>query len=256
MKLQHIKHFIIISFLALLSFVSCTSLVPEGASQAEVLYKEAQEYVNAKRYLLAQEKLNELRLQYRYSQYAIAAELLNADILYKQGHFSNAALAYITFKEMHPRHDKIAYVVWMVAESFYKQVPSTSDRDLTSAKDAMRYYIELIELYPDSEYRDEAMKKLRECQSMLEEKEKGIADFYFKTKSYDAAIYRYIDILDRFKDNGHLRKYALLKILQSDMALKNFENCVQHIDDYYNDFEVNFRKELLEIKKECQGKLQ
>ena len=85
------------------------------------------------RYLLATEKLNQLKNQYPYSFYATPSELMLADILYKQENYVEAAASYLLFKEFHPKHEKIAYVIYKIAESYYEQIPETYDRDLQPA---------------------------------------------------------------------------------------------------------------------------
>jgi outer membrane protein assembly factor BamD len=174
---------------------SCSSKRPEGITEAEVLYKEALDMMKDGRHILATERLNTLRSQYPYSFYATHAELLQADILYEQENFTEAASAYIVFKDFHPKHQQLNYVIWRIAESFYNQLPGGFDKDLTSGVEATKYYEEIIRLYPSSEFVPEAREKMAVINSLLVQREKYIADFYFRTKVYDAARFRYILIL-------------------------------------------------------------
>jgi outer membrane protein assembly factor BamD len=125
------------SFLKLIILVfivaACSSDKPKGRTEAEVLFKEAEELVEAERFILATEKLNAIKTQHPYSFYATPAELMQADILYEQESYVESAAAYLLFRDFHPRHEKIAYVIFRIAESFYKQIPDTIDRDLESA---------------------------------------------------------------------------------------------------------------------------
>ena len=47
--------------LLLLLVCACSSDKPEGRTQAEVLFKEAEDLIKAERYILATEKLNEIK---------------------------------------------------------------------------------------------------------------------------------------------------------------------------------------------------
>ena len=167
-----------------ISFIlfSCASEKPKGKTEAEVLYKEAKALMEDERYILATEKINMLKNQYPYSYFATPAELLYADILFKQESYVESAAAYLLFRDFHPRHEKIAYVVYKIAESYYLQLPDTDDRDLDPAVQAMKYYSELLQKYSSSPFTKEAKKKVEVCQQRLRNKEKYIADFYFKTK--------------------------------------------------------------------------
>ncbi|MFT6604810.1 MAG: outer membrane protein assembly factor BamD, partial [Bacteriovoracaceae bacterium] len=130
--------FIALFLFASLFLASCSSTRPSGKTEAEVLYKEAQMLVDDGRYLMATEKLNSLRSQFPYSYFATHAELLQADILFDQENFVEAAAAYILFKDFHPRHKKISYVVWRIAESFNNQRPASYDRDLSPLYEAIK----------------------------------------------------------------------------------------------------------------------
>ena len=68
----------------LIVLAGCSSDKPDGRTEAEVLYKEAEELMKSERYILATEKLNTIKTQHPYSFYATPAELLQADILFLQ----------------------------------------------------------------------------------------------------------------------------------------------------------------------------
>ncbi|MEX1099820.1 MAG: outer membrane protein assembly factor BamD, partial [Bacteriovoracaceae bacterium] len=139
-------------FFTLFILVGCATEKPEGKTAAEVLYKEAQNLMDDGRYLLATEKLNQLKNQYPYSFYATPAELLQADILFEQENYVEAAAAYLLFKDFHPKHDKMPYVIFKIAESYFEQIPDTFDRDLQPAFEAIKYFKELVFRFPSSDH--------------------------------------------------------------------------------------------------------
>lgn len=202
------------------------------------------------RYLLATEKLNTIRSQYPYSFFATHAELLQADILFKQESFVEASAAYSIFKDLHPRNEKIDYVIYKLAESYYNQLPSTFDRDLTPANEAIKYYNELLNRYPNSEYVKGSQDKIATCKDLLMKKEKYIADFYFKTEVYDSAKYRYLTILKEFND-PEIKDHAMLRILKSSLNLKEYRDCANYYDVYSNSISEKNAKNLKSIYNEC-----
>lgn len=181
--------------------ISCATKRPEGSTEAEILFKEAKELISKSRYIQATEKLNSLRSQYPYSFYATHAELLQADILFSQENYAEAASAYILFRDFHPKYTELGYVIFRISESFYRQLPSTFDRDLTAGVEAIKYFNELVQNYPNTEYVKDAQSRINQIEEMIEKKEIYIADFYFKTKDYLAAKARYEDILKTLKNN-------------------------------------------------------
>lgn len=243
-------------FLAvILVFVSsCSSDKPKGKTEAEILFKEAEELMKADRFILATEKLNQIKTQHPYSFYATPAELLQADILFMQENYVEAAASYLLFRDFHPRHEKIPYVVFKIAESYYKQIPDTIDRDLEPAIESIKYYEEILQKYADSSYRKTAEKRIREAKRMLREKDQYIADFYFKTKEFGAARYWYLDMLENHKDKKTLN-HARLRTILATAQLKEWEACLDYVEKFYQLVDKEAKKEIKSIKDKCQKKL-
>lgn len=197
---MRILKFLVLSFSLLV--ISCATKRPQGSTEAEILFKEAKDLISKSRYIQATEKLNAIRSQYPYSYYATHAELLQADILFSQENYAEAASAYILFRDFHPKYTELGYVIFRISESFYRQLPSTFDRDLSSGLEAIKYFNELIQNYPETEYVKEAQSRIDQIEEMVEKKEIYIADFYFKTKDFEAAKTRYEDILKTLKNKN------------------------------------------------------
>lgn len=212
------KSLFLLLFVAVIS-VSCATKRPTGSTEAEVLFKEAKDLVTKSRYIQATEKLNQLRSQYPYSFYATHAELLQADILFAQENYSEAASAYILFRDFHPKYNDLGYVIFRISESFYQQLPPTFDRDLSAGVEAIKYYNELLQNYPNTDYVKDARTRIALIEDMIQKKEIYIADFYFKTKDYSAAKNRYLEILKNTRDDV-VRKTIESKIEESDKKLK------------------------------------
>lgn len=250
MKLTHIFK-IILSFLLI---YSCATEKPEGKTEAEILYREAEVLMKDGRYIMATEKINQIKNRYPYSFYATPAELLQADILFKQENFIEAAAAYMLFRDFHPRHEKIPYVIYQIAESYYNQLPSTIDRDLDGAIEAIRFYNEIRSRYPNSEYIEEATTKIKECEDKLKGKEKYVADFYYRTKVWQAAAWRYQDILTTFPNDEALRTHAMKRIVSSYYYDKDYEKCITHADLFFQSLGDQDRKTVSDYKNKCQEK--
>ncbi|EQC45144.1 outer membrane assembly lipoprotein YfiO [Bacteriovorax sp. BSW11_IV] len=204
---------------------SCATERPQGQTEAEVLYQEAQELYDAGRYLLATEKLNTIRSKYSYSVYTAKAELMQADILFKQENYVEAAASYIIFRDFHPKFENLDYVIYKIAESYYQQIPSTFDRDLTAAHEAIKYFEEMLRLFRNSEYAKGAVEKIQTSKQMIKDKEKYIADFYYKTEKFNPARIRYKKIAEQFADDVELRSYAVFKYMQASYHLKEMNDC-------------------------------
>jgi outer membrane protein assembly factor BamD len=214
--------------------ISCSSQeTPTGKTQAEVLYKEAKQLMDDGRYIMATEKLNQIKSQFPYSYYSTHSELLLADVLYLQESYVEASAAYIVFRDFHPKYKELDYVIYKIAEAFYKQVPDTFDRDLTSASEAIRYFDELLLKYPGTKHEEEAKKKMGHAKKMIRNKEKYIADFYFKTKVYSAARYRYLKILREFNEKS-LMQHSMSRVIQASYKLGKMDECGTYVKKYFD----------------------
>lgn len=241
---------IIIALMAVLT-MSCAQKAPDGKTKAEVLFKESKILKDDGRYIAATEKLNRLRNEHPYSFFAVPAELMLADILFEQENYIESAASYIIFKDFHPKHIQIPFVTYRIAESFYKQIPDTFDRDLESANESIRYYKEVLSKYPDSEYTKDANKKIVEAQNMIIKKEKYIADFYYKTESFNAAMWRYKMILETIKDIETVR-HSMLRLIQSSFYANKFKECLHYSENFIPLFKDDKRKsEADRFQKRC-----
>ena len=244
---------VLLSLLMVLS-LSCSSDKPAGKTEAEILFKEAQELMKAERFILATEKLNLIKTQHPYSFYATPAELMQADVLYEQENYIESAAAYLLFRDFHPRHEKIPYVVFRIAESYFKQIPDTIDRDLEPALEAIKYFDEVIQKYSDTSYKFDAEKKIFKSKKMLRKKDLYIADFYFKTKKFSAARYWYLDILDHHEDQ-RTRDHAMLRTILATSKLKQWELCLEYVEKFYLSVDKELQKEIKSERDSCQKKI-
>jgi outer membrane protein assembly factor BamD len=237
----------------LIGIISCSSNKPDGKTEAEVLFKEGEELMRDKHYILATEKFNQLRNQYPYSFYATPAELKIADAQFLQESYIESAASYMMFRDFHPKHKKIDYVVYRIAESYFKQIPDTFDRDLESAVEAIKYYTELVEKYPKSKYSKSARTQIEHCEKMLRSKEKYVADFYFKTKLFSAARWRYLDILKNYK-NKDLVHHSALRVIESSYALNKHSDCMRYAGEYKQSYR-DIASKIQKIADKCEEKI-
>lgn len=238
--------------LLLLLVISCGSSDKDTRGEAEKLFAEAQELVKAERFILATEKLNIIKSQHPYSFYATPAELLHAEILYKQENYIESAAAFMLFRDFHPRHEKIPYVILMIAESFYKQIPKTIDRDLSPAIEAINYYEEVMQRYPDSEDAEKAKKRIIEANNMLKSKDLYVADFYFKTKKWGAARYWYLDIIQNHHQDRKTAYRAAFRVVKASYNKKDYQECIEYGEKFQGAVDKKTSKDIKSVVAQCR----
>lgn len=185
---------------------------PEGA------YKIAKEFEEADRYEVALQKYADVKNKFPYSSYAVLAELAVADVQYKRESYAEAQIAYQNFRDLHPKHPKIDYVIFRIGMSYYLQLPDSVDRDLSLAQDAIYAFDEVIKNFPNSENVKTARENREKVYIMLVEKELYIADFYFKQEMYDSALTRYEMAYNKYPGFGYDPRSLMGAIRSADKA--------------------------------------
>lgn len=217
MKIKVLKSLFISIALTLL--VSCAT-DEKDANSAEGLFKIAQEYDEAERYDVAIQKYADVKNKFPYSSVATAAELAIADLHFKRESYPEAQISYQNFRDLHPKHPRIDYVIFRIGLGFFMQLPDSTDRDLTVANDAIYHFNEVIKNYPTSVHVKDAKENREKAFVMLAEKELYIADFYLRQEKFEASLNRYENVLATYSGYG-LDPKALLGAVKAATKAKN-----------------------------------
>jgi outer membrane protein assembly factor BamD len=109
---------------------------------------------------------------------------------------TEARLRYRDFASRYPNDPDRDYALLMVGHT-YTARKLKPDRDLSSLLEAVNAYQQLLTLYPDSGYAEEAEARLGEVREVLAEHEWLVASFYAKNKRWLGARWR----LEYLKEN-------------------------------------------------------
>jgi outer membrane protein assembly factor BamD len=154
--------------------------------------------------------------RFPYSSWAPLAELRIADCDYVQQKYVEAIAGYRQFIRFHPRHPEVPYAAFRIALSNYRQVPSdwfvippAYERDLSSARDALRDLRRYLDRYPRHRYSGWARKLARACLRLLARHEMFVARYYLDRGQYQGAIGRLDGIFRNYRGSG-LEPQAML----------------------------------------------
>lgn len=183
---------------------------------AELMSEGMQDF-NSGEFEAATEKFQKIKDRYPYSKNAIQAELKMADALYQREMFDEAYEEYSEFEKLHPKNPDIPYVIYQEGMCFYRQA-STIDRDQSHTLQAREEFERVIKRYKNSPYANMAKRKLRESLVQMAEHELYVGNFYFRGEKYQAAMDRYLYIIDHFPDLGQYYE-----------AIENIKKCKDQI---------------------------
>jgi len=224
----------------LIILVSFSALVLESAAltgcattdkpkdESVALMKEAEEDIKSDHYLIAIDKLREIKSRFPYSKFAALAQLRIGDVFFLQESYGEASAAYEAFRDLHPKHEKVEYALRRIGESYYKDVPDNVALDMGSLNRAIESMEEYIRRFPKGEFSTEARKAISELRNKLASKELYIAEFYLKREQKTAAAGRLAKI-ERLYPEVETAKRAreLLAKLKPELDAGAFEDSTE-----------------------------
>jgi outer membrane protein assembly factor BamD len=181
------------------ALVGCSGKSVDESDPAQ-LYKDALEEIESDHYQLAIDKLRAVKNKFPYSKYALDAHLKIGDVLFLQESFAEAAATYESFRDLHPKHEKVAYAMFRIAKSYYNDMPSTVARDMTSGSHALDAYNDFLRRFPSAPESAEAQKDMTEVRNKLADKELYVANFYWRENQFDSAKGRFEKIIALYPD--------------------------------------------------------
>jgi len=128
------------------------------------------------------------------------ALLLVADCYYLDGGRANyiqAEAKYRDFLNRFPTSERAPYVQFQIANSLAQRI-GRPDRDLRATHDALEAFLDLLRLYPTSEYAAQAREKIRLVEENLAEHEYIVGDFYLRYRLPRAAAERFEYLLENY----------------------------------------------------------
>ena len=181
------------------------------------LYIEAQKYIDAGQYGIAAVAFDEVERQHPYSIWARRAQLMSAYSFYMANEYETAILSAGRFLSLHPGNKNAPYAHYLMGLSYYEQIADVR-RDQYNTELAMAEFNQIVRLYPESEYAEDARVKIELTLDHLAGKEMEIGRFYQTTEEFFAAIGRFNNVVLKFETTSHAPE-ALLRITESYLAL-------------------------------------
>ena len=179
------------SVMSSLGFESRTPDSVEGLAMKGLDYYEHGKYHKAK------ESFEMLLSRYPFSEYSLLAELKTADSSFYLEEYEEAVLQYADFEERHPTNEAIPYVMFQTGMCYYNQIDSI-DRDVYNAINSIYSFTRLLQAFPNSSYKDEAMVRIRAARNFLANHEYYVASFYERTGAYEEAEARLEYLLNQY----------------------------------------------------------
>ena len=168
---------------------ACSSLMGlKKNPTAEELFQHARRLQERSYYKEALNHFQQLKSRFLYSRLIREADLAIADIYFAQEEWAKAVQAYGNFSELYPRHPQNDKAVFRLSLSYFHQLPSTEDRDLSLATKALTYLNQYLKSFPNSPYRQSAKEYKREILTLLARQQWMVARFHIRQGRTSSAL--------------------------------------------------------------------
>jgi outer membrane protein assembly factor BamD len=187
------------------------------AEPPDLLYNQGLALLNAGDTDDAAKKFAEVDVQHPYSEYARRSLIMSTFLNFRRGQYQEAINDGKRYVTLHPRSPDAAYAQYLIGESYFRQIPDVT-RDQDASQKAMAAMGEVIEKYPESEYAEDARKKIEAARDQIAGKEMQVGRYYLERREYLAAVNRFKTVVTNYQTTRHVEE-ALHRLTESYLAL-------------------------------------
>lgn len=203
------------------------------------LWERGTTELNKKHWLNAREYFRQLMDSYPQSAYRADAKLGLADAYLGEGSSESKVLAineYREFISFYPTHARADYAQYKLGMAHYYQMYGP-ERDQTETREAIAELKVMVQRYPNSPLRTEAMQRLREARDRLSDAEYRVAYFYVKTQKFPPAAVERLTTLLKDDPEYSRRDAAYFYLAQSLIKLKREAEALPYLERLIKEFE-------------------
>ena len=239
-------------------------------------FKLGEELYNAGKFAKANRLFAQIVPNYRGKPQAEKLMYLYSNSFYQMKDYYVAGYQFERFASSYPSSEKLEEAAFLSAKSYYMLSPVYS-KDQTETKNAIEKLQEFINLFPSSQYLEEANKLIQELDFKLEKKAFEIAKQYKEiapgyTKDFNAAIKSFDNFLFDYPGSS-LREdamfYKLEAMYQQAINSVEYKNTIQeglvylkkdrleNAKEYSNTFKKTFtNSKYIETVNEMSGTIE
>ncbi len=202
----------------------------------ETTFMEGQKLLAKGKYEQAAVEFKKVKESTASPALSTAAGLLNADALFNDKSYIEAAAEYENFTKLHPDSEKAPYAMYKLGLCHYKQAEKI-DTDQTPLTSAVKTFETFLKEYPQSDLTGKVRESLQKCRAKQSEYEIYVGRFYFRTDKYPSAINRLKEAIDKYPSsptNDEALFYLGQAYLKTGDKAKGKEALQRLINDYRN----------------------
>lgn len=181
---------------------------PTANWSAEQLYADAKEDLDGGNWSSAIKGLERLESRYPFGRHAQQAQLDIAWAHYKEGARAEALTAIDRFIRLHPANEKLDYAWYLKGLINFSSRDGllsrwagqdSSERDLQASRESYDAFQQLVNRFPNSRYRADALDRMRALVNSMASGEVHVARFYLSRGAYVASANRAQGVLAQYQ---------------------------------------------------------
>lgn len=183
----------------------------------EMLYAEAFEKMQRRRYDEAAAYFDEVERQHPFSEWARRSMLMAAYANYRQSQYDEAISDAQRFIALHPGNASAPYAYYLIALSYYERIYDVG-RDQSTTQQALQALEQVVRRYPDTPYAQDARLKIDMARDHLAGKEMSVGRWYLRNGYHLAAINRFQNVIREYETTSHTPE-ALHRLVEAYVSL-------------------------------------
>jgi outer membrane protein assembly factor BamD len=205
-----------------------------GAYDPDAAFRRANELVDKKQYEAARREFETIKGRDREKKYATLAHLRIADTYILEKEYDPAIVEYRRFIEFYPDHKYASYAQYKIGMIYFDQIED-AERGHDAARRALEEFEKLNGLYPRNPYRETLVYYVEKCRDIISEYGFLVGNFYFRKKAYEAAVDRYLEVLDEFPDFKK-KEEAFYQLIRSYVRMGEDEKARRYLERLQNEY--------------------
>lgn len=200
---------------------------PYKGMTAEQLYQASRKSLKKQEYATAAKQLEAIESMYPFSDYTESSQMDLIYAYYEDEDYPSAAATAERFIHLYPRSKEVDYAYYMKGLANFQQTRGVfakvlpmdeSWRDPGTQTQAYLDFGILIQKFPNSKYKANALQRMIYLRNMFAQRELNISQYYFKRKMYVAAIERSSYLVKNYPEAPSAQK-ALVVMYEANKAL-------------------------------------
>lgn len=181
------------------------------------MFADADLLMSTGKFDAAAQKFEQLDREHPYSPEARRATVMSAYAFYRAGKSPEAIAAAERYVALHPGTKEAPLAHHIIASAYFDDIKGPN-RDQGATRKALDQLKTLKTRYPDSEYAQDADKRIRVAEDNLAASEMEVGRYYLKRKNYVASINRFKTVVSEYQTTAHVEE-ALMRLTECYMAL-------------------------------------